>query len=149
MSYLSLLQIKNFDLKVDEFFSFLGVIIAFGVSPKPRLQDHWSSHPVLASPYIVRNMTYKRFREILSCLHFADTTNSSQIPEMNRKDKRYDPLYLIRPYLNRLSQCFRENYFPHHSVSVDEAMIKFKGRSKLKQYMPAKPTKYGFKAYCV
>lgn len=33
------------------------------------------------------------------------------------------------------------------SQSVDEAMIKFKGRSSLKQYMPLKPIKRGYKVW--
>ena len=32
-------------------------------------------------------------------------------------------------------------------VAVDEAMIKFQGRSSLKQYMPLKPTKWGIKVW--
>ncbi len=31
--------------------------------------------------------------------------------------------------------------------SIDEAMIGFKGRSYMKQYMPGKPTKWGLKAW--
>ena len=37
---------------------------------------------------------------------------------------------------------------PHREVSVDEAMVPFKGRSSLKQYMPQKPVKRGFKVWC-
>ena len=38
-------------------------------------------------------------------------------------------------------------YQPHCEVSVDEAMIKFQGRSSLKQYMPLKPVKCGIKVW--
>ena len=38
---------------------------------------------------------------------------------------------------------------PNQHVAVDEAMILFKGRSTLKQYMPMKPTKQGYKAWCL
>ena len=30
---------------------------------------------------------------------------------------------------------------------IDEAMITFKGRSSMKQYMPMKPTKHGFSVW--
>ena len=36
----------------------------------------------------------------------------------------------------------------HRENSIDEAMVGFKGRSTLKQYMPMKPTKHGFKVWC-
>jgi len=38
-------------------------------------------------------------------------------------------------------------YNLHRDVSVDEAMVAFKGRSTLKQYMPMKPVKQGFKVW--
>ena len=38
-------------------------------------------------------------------------------------------------------------YQPHRDVSIDEAMIRYKGRSSMKQYMPKKPIKRGFKVW--
>ena len=38
-------------------------------------------------------------------------------------------------------------YDPGKEVSIDEAMIPFKGRSSLKQYMPLKPVKRGIKVW--
>ena len=38
-------------------------------------------------------------------------------------------------------------YDPHCEVAVDEAMIKFQGRSSLKQYIPKKPIKRGIKVW--
>ena len=42
---------------------------------------------------------------------------------------------------------FRSVYNLHRCVSVDEAMIPFKGRSTLKQYLPQKPVKRGIKVW--
>lgn len=41
--------------------------------------------------------------------------------------------------------CFL--YSHHRDVSIDEAMIPFKGRSSLKQYLPLKPVKRGLKVW--
>lgn len=38
-------------------------------------------------------------------------------------------------------------YNPHQNSSVDEAMVKLRGRLSFKQYMPMKPTKYGIKVW--
>ena len=38
-------------------------------------------------------------------------------------------------------------YQPHCEVSVDEAMIKFQGRSSLKKYMPLKSVKCGINVW--
>ena len=49
--------------------------------------------------------------------------------------------------MDHLFTKFAEAYEPHRDISVDEAMIKFQGRSSLKQYMPLKPTKRGIKVW--
>ena len=43
-----------------------------------------------------------------------------------------------------LTKC-KENYIPHKEQAIDEAMVSSKGRRGLKQYLPAKPTKFGIK----
>lgn len=49
--------------------------------------------------------------------------------------------------LDILNETFKKCWKPGKHQSIDESMIKFKGRSSLKQYMPAKPTKRGFKSW--
>ena len=39
-------------------------------------------------------------------------------------------------------------YHPSQELSVDEAMVKCKGRAKGKVYMPKEPVKRGFKIWC-
>lgn len=39
------------------------------------------------------------------------------------------------------------NYNPSVNISIDEAMIAFKGRASIKQYMPKKPIKRGIKVW--
>ena len=46
-----------------------------------------------------------------------------------------------------LKERFFEVYKPNREVAVDEAMIKFHGRSSLKQYLPKKPIKRGIKVW--
>jgi len=53
----------------------------------------------------------------------------------------------VRPLIDHLSQKFKSLYQVNREVAVDEAMIKFQGRSSLKQYMPLKPTKRGIKVW--
>ena len=50
--------------------------------------------------------------------------------------------------IDELSKRFTDLYEPHRKVAVDNAMIKFTGRS-VKQYMPMKPIKHGIKIYMV
>ena len=58
-----------------------------------------------------------------------------------------DKLYLIRPILDSVLAACLNSYLPHRDVAVDEAKIKFRGALCFRQYMPAKPTKYGIKVW--
>ena len=49
--------------------------------------------------------------------------------------------------LKLVEQTCRMNYHGSQDQSIDEAMIAFKGRSSMKQYMPMKPTKRRFKVW--
>ncbi|CAG5019336.1 unnamed protein product [Parnassius apollo] len=47
-----------------------------------------------------------------------------------------------------LNKAFQENATNSQAQSIDESMVKFKGRDSKKQYMPLKPIKRGYKAWC-
>jgi hypothetical protein len=59
----------------------------------------------------------------------------------------YNKLGKIEPIINRLTEQFELTYHLNEHLSIDEAMIPCKGRSSLKQYMPLKPIKRGFKVW--
>lgn len=46
-----------------------------------------------------------------------------------------------------LNKSFQENCIGSDTQSVDGSMVKFKGRSSMKQYMPKKPIKRGYKVW--
>ena len=73
--------------------------------------------------------------------------DNTQAP--NQSDPSFDRLYKLRPLLTILGDYFRGAYKLSQEISVDEAMVKYKGRSSLKQYMPLKPIKRGFKIWCL
>ena len=62
-----------------------------------------------------------------------------------RDNPAYDKLFKVRPLLDRLANTFREEYRPSKFVSIDEGMVKYKGRLGFKQYMPVRPVKRGIK----
>jgi hypothetical protein len=51
--------------------------------------------------------------------------------------------------MSLLKRNFQKNFTLGTNVCIDESMIKFKGRSSLKQYMPSKPIKRGYKVWCL
>src|SRR5215469_7376364 len=87
-------------------------------------------------------MSRKRYDWFLSHLHLSDNTLAKK-----RGEEGYDRLFKVRPYLSHLSESFLKCYNPSEQQSIDESMIKFKGRSSLKQFMPLKPIKRGYKVW--
>lgn len=64
-----------------------------------------------------------------------------------KNEASFDKLYKLRPLLNHLSERFFALFRPGQNQSIDESMIRFKGRSSIKQYMPKKPIKRGYKVW--
>ena len=73
-------------------------------------------------------------------VHFND--NAKQVT--NRDDPNYDWYYKVRPLLISLRDACL-NVEPEEKMSVDEQMIPYKGKNSLRQYLPKKPKKWGFK----
>ena len=81
-------------------------------------------------------MTRERFKEILQNIHL----------EKNRKsNKESDKGCKIRPLIDHSNKVFSEAMSDDSEETIDEHMVKFKGRSSMKQYVKNKPIKWGFK----
>ena len=113
-----------------------------GVNQLPAVKDYWKKSEYLHYSPIADRIPRDRFLEISRYIHFVD--NSTLQP---RGSPGHDRLGKVRPVIDHLSRKFAESYHPHKEVAVDEAMIKFQGRSSLKQYMPMKPIKRGIKVW--
>ncbi|CAF3441226.1 unnamed protein product [Rotaria sp. Silwood2] len=86
-------------------------------------------------------MSRDRFLQIKKYLHVVDNTTQS-----NQQDPEYDRAFKIRPLLNIIKENFRK--IPkEENLSVDEQIIPFKGKSIMKQQMPNKPHRWGYKMF--
>jgi hypothetical protein len=130
------------DTTIDEMYLFLGIVIAMGVHRLPFYTDYWSSDCLLGVPGITKGMPLDRFKVLLRCLHLND--NTTAVP---RGEDGYNRLHKLRPMIDQLRHTWKTIYHPPREVAIDEAMIGFKGRHVMKQYMPMKPQKRGYKAW--
>ncbi|XP_020609172.1 piggyBac transposable element-derived protein 4-like [Orbicella faveolata] len=81
---------------------------------------------------------------ILRFIHFVD--NESEVP---CDPAQHDCLVKIHSALDELQRQFRQNYIPAREVSIDQTMVKFKGRKFFRQFLPSKPIRFGFKLFTV
>ena len=129
-------------ITVEEIKAYFGFMLLMGMVPLPSLEDYWKKDPVFHYLPIADHISRDRFRDISRYLHFVN--NSTLVP---RGQPGHDRLGKVSPVINHLFQRFSDLYNPHCELAVDEAMIKFQGRSSLKQYMPMKPIKRAIKVW--
>ncbi|CAG4957172.1 unnamed protein product [Parnassius apollo] len=127
---------------IPEMKAFLGTIILMGLHPLPTIDLYRSSDPFFRIAGIASVMTCKRFKKVLENLHLND--NSKMPP---REALQFDKLYKVRSILELLNTACQRSAKTTTSQSIDESMIQFKGISSLKQYMPLKPVKRGYKVW--
>jgi len=123
--------------------TFLGLNILMGIKRLPSYyRDYWSTGPYLNDPFISKQMTVNRFGWFLSNLHCNDSSL-----EPKRGSPSFDKLYKLRTVIEKLSESFLKSKNLTQNLTVDESMVKFKGRSTIEQYMPQKPIKRGYKIW--
>ena len=126
----------------EELQAYFGFMILTGLVRLPSIRDYWKKSDKFYYKPIASRITRTRFLEIHRFLHFVD---NSGLPSYGQP--KYSKLQKIKPILEYISDKFENLFIPGQDISIDEAMVKYKGRSSLKQYMPKKPIKRGFKIW--
>jgi hypothetical protein len=87
-------------------------------------------------------MSRDRFEQLRRSLHFNNNANAQPPGSAG-----FDKLFKLRPIISNLTANFQKVYSLGSRVSVDEAMVAYKGRTYLRQYLPKKVVKWGFKIW--
>ena len=132
-----------YDTTVQEIKAFIGLQILMGIVELPRLELYWQTkHPLIATTGISSVMSLIRFEQLYRFLHLANSDD--QVPAGS---PGHDKLFKVRRLLDLVLPKFQSEYTLHAPVTIDEAMIPFKGRLSFKQYIKNKPVKWGIKAF--
>ena len=91
------------DTDMIEFKTFLAIILYMGLNRRPKIPMYWSDS-LLSSSWVQQMMPYTRFRELLRCWHWDDTSLLDK--ETIKAKKKVDPFFTVKPFLNRLSDNF-------------------------------------------
>jgi len=122
----------------EELYAFLGVHLFMGIDRLPRTEMYWSStfgHPLITSLF-----SRDRFKQLLRFFRVV-------APDEDAADR--NPLPHVRSLAAKLNASFAAHAAPSQHLTLDEAMVAYKGRSPIKQYIPSKPHKWGFKIWCL
>lgn len=138
--YISQKNINDtFTVTIEKLAKFLGICVYMSVVHMPNVRSYWATS--LGFPQIKNVMSQKLFEKIKSAIHFNN--NGTMIP---RGEPNHDRLHKIRPIVDLLNERFQTVPL-QECLSVDEQMCATKARNYLKQYLPAKPHKWGYKLF--
>lgn len=117
--------------------AFFGILIKCGIhkSNTEPLHELWSTQ---FFPLPRASMSLKRMLMLLKCIRFDSAAT--------RNDRlKTDKAAAIKDLWLMMNHNLEKGYKPHESITVDEQLFGYRGKTKFTQYMPAKPNKYGLK----
>ncbi len=120
-----------------ELYCYFGALILLGIHGVRNHRYAWSIQKAQNLVRLNELLTCERFELIGTFLHLV-TPEQEQALSGNKLSK-------ILPIHNHMKSKCAELYQPCRNLSIDERMVKCKGRTHFRQYLRNKPTKWGFK----
>ena len=121
---------------------FLTHLIAMGLVCKGCLEKYWNHGETVKTPFFGTYMGRNTFQAILSNLQVSDSTLDLPCDHIC-----HDPLYKVRPMLDRMDRTFVQSYKSGRDLSFDEGCCPYKGRVIFRCYNPKKPAKWHLKMF--
>lgn len=130
----------------EELKAFLAVLIITNdmiVVPRDKRYYLSSSETKLFHIPGVKNVlcSKKRFFQLKSYIFFCNPDHEQM------EEEKKDPLYKVRGLYHDIVQKFKNLFNCSHEISINEAMVPFKGKLSIKVRMPDKPVKFGVKFF--
>lgn len=132
---------KPLNLTTYELRQYIGIIIYMSLVRLSNTRYYWA--PDVGIDIIVNCMTVNRFEKIRQFLHFNDNSK-----HLSRDHPNHDRLHKLRPLITHLNTRTKNSILPLEAqLSIDEQLCSTKVRHYMKQYLPMKPHKWGFKLF--
>ena len=103
--------------------AYFGFYIYMGLMREPELRDYWSNDETFYYSQIASRISRLGFEEISWYLHSVD---NSQLPPHGTPG--HHRLQRVKPTIDALCRRCSAVYQPTVNLSVDEAMVPFKGK---------------------
>lgn len=126
-----------YDVTVPELYIFFTITMLMTRNKHLRIEEHWSTDPLLFAPIFGNLMSRNRYCTILGLMHFSNQTVSLTHSCLNK----------IEPVLNHAKEKYKGLMTPYKNLCIDESIVPFKGRLSIKQYLPKKRNRFGIKLF--
>lgn len=127
----------------EDFYRMLAILIHFGYKKIPSYRLAWSKASLCYDPFVSNTMSRNRFEGLMYFLHVVNQEDEERLK--NDKNK----LAKVHPLLDHINKKSKLHCQPEKELSIDERMVRSKARFTFKQYIRNKPTKWGFKLWCL
>ncbi|KAJ0168052.1 PiggyBac transposable element-derived protein 4 [Colletotrichum tanaceti] len=141
----------------DELYLFLGILIYMGIHPEAEVARYWSVQQDQEDPIhpFTRLMTRDRFQLLFRRVRIFDAALITAPTRPTRGGRGRDPrgsrMPKVYKQVNEWSAHIQETgdrfLRPGSDLTVDEAMVRFTGRSMETTTIPTKPIPQGFKVW--
>ena len=127
------------DLTPGELCCFIAILLLSGYHNLPSKRMYWEESTDVRVELVAGAMTRKRFEDILRSIHFCDNDNLDNSDKCSK----------IRPLITMLQERYKKFAPLNGDLDVDESMIPYYGKfgNALKQRMPKKPIRVGYKVW--
>lgn len=126
-------------LTISDLRKYLGILIFMSVYHYPSTRSYWSAK--FGFSPIKDALPVNKFEKIRNILHFNNNENHLPVSHPH-----HDKLHKVRPIIEHLNAKF-SSITIEQRLSIDEQMCSTKIGHFLKQYLPNKPHKWGFKLF--
>ena len=128
-----------YDMTTDEFYTYIALCFKMGITKEPKVQDYWSRHPMFGlHPVFPAAMPRSRFNNITKFIRYSRQTSPTQTFSHQER---------IELVLSLLNDRCQEHLNPGEHISIDEALVLFKGRLCFRQFIKLKRSRFGIKIF--
>ncbi|KAI4477629.1 hypothetical protein M0802_014674 [Mischocyttarus mexicanus] len=123
----------------EELTAFLGVILNMGTLPIPDMKYYWTKDHTGNISFFRNTFRRERFFQIFWMLHLNENVSiNTNVTTRIQK---------VSSFMDYIDSKFQGYFTPDREISIDESVVKFKGRISFITYNPKKPTKWGIRIY--
>lgn len=121
--------------------NFFAILLLSGYNPITDFELYWSNSEDCENRLVKGAMPRDKFRVIKKSFHLgSEEDREGEVPDRYKK---------VRLLIQHMQKRFASLFVPEQNLAHDEAMIKYFGKSGLKQAIRNKPIRFGFKAWCL
>jgi hypothetical protein len=120
----------------SEIYLFFAILIYMTIHIEPSIEHYWSTSPTSPTHPITRFMSRNRFQLLYRRFCIWDTEN----PPIGVFNK-------INDFSAHLQETSTQYWKPAAEISIDEAMVRFSGKSADTVHLPSKPIPIGYKVW--